>query len=102
MWLRSPGLASIPAQIPRSISSLGVELPGGAVSRQPQPRAPNGFASVASAPAAAAPPTQEPRAIAALTRIFVIMIATISRPLLARKAVGRLHRGFMFLRKGNA
>src|ERR1700739_2291945 len=100
MWLRSPGLAPIPPQIPRSISSLGVELPGGAVSRQPQPRGPNGFASGASAPAAAAPAKQEPRERVAVTRIFVIMIATISRPLLARKAVGRFHRGFVFLRKG--
>jgi len=73
----SPGNeAERPTRIPRSISSLGARLPGGAVSRQPQLRAPNGFGSVplgfGSALAGAAPTTQEPTAIAALTSIFVI------------------------------
>jgi len=79
-----------PSRIPRSISSLRAGLPGGAVFRLQllQLRAPNGCGSVliglGSALAGAAPATQEPRAIAALTSIFVItwwfMLLMVRRP----------------------
>jgi hypothetical protein len=73
----SPGTETErPSRIPRFISSLSAGLSAGAVSRQLQARVPNGFGSVpiefGLALAGAAPATKQPRAIAALTSIFVI------------------------------
>lgn len=75
----SPGnQAEWPCWSPRFISAVRAGLPGGAVSRQLQLRPPNGFGPVpaefGSALAGAAPTTREPRMIAALTSIFVIML----------------------------